>query len=84
MLRRVYVEYDPAVRRARMGCAALALVGTGMNAISPSMPERLLWTPVAAGIAVSLAVLSRRPAELSAPELSRPGVARNATLNGHE
>lgn len=47
------------VRRVRAGYAALAAVGTVMNAISPSLNERLVWTPVAAGLAVSLGLLAR-------------------------
>lgn len=49
------------VRRVRAGYAALAAVGTVMNALSPSKKERLLWTPVAAGLALSQALLAVRP-----------------------
>lgn len=49
------------VRRARTAYAAIAVVGTATNAISPSTPERLLWTPVAAALAVSFLTLARRP-----------------------
>ena len=46
------------VRRVRAGYAALAAVGTVMNALSPSKKERLLWTPLAAGLALSQGYLA--------------------------
>lgn len=49
------------VRRARAAYAAIAVVGTATNAISPSTPERLLWTPVAAALAAGFLTLARRP-----------------------
>ncbi|WP_345713975.1 hypothetical protein [Kineococcus glutinatus] len=43
-----------APRRAVLtGAAALMGVGTVLNLASPSLPERLLWTPVAAALAVT-------------------------------
>ena len=55
----------PAVTRARTAYAALAGVGTVMNAVSPSRPERLLWTPVAAAMSGSLWSLARDRGTLS-------------------
>lgn len=52
-------DYSPALARVRTAYAIVAGVGTVMNAVSPSRPERLLWTPVAGALAVSLACLSR-------------------------
>ncbi|HBX82715.1 MAG TPA: hypothetical protein DEG88_14300 [Propionibacteriaceae bacterium] len=51
----------PDVRRVRAGYGVLAAVGTLMNAASPSVKERLIWTPVAAGLALSHGVLAVRP-----------------------
>ena len=47
-------DSSPRVARVRTAYAALAGVGTVMNAVSPSRPERLLWTPVAGALSVSL------------------------------
>jgi hypothetical protein len=45
----------PALRRRVMfGTAALMSVGTLMNLASPSLVERMIWTPVSAGLAVLL------------------------------
>lgn len=45
----------PALRRRVMyGTAALMAVGTLMNLASPSLVERMIWTPVTAGLAVLL------------------------------
>lgn len=38
--------------RARTAYATVCAAGAVMNAASPSTPERLLWTPVAASLAV--------------------------------
>ena len=46
--------------RARMAFAVVGLAGAAMNAISPSVPERVLWTPVAATVGVGFALLARR------------------------
>ena len=51
--------------RSRRACAAygiLSAVGTVMNALSPSPPERTLWTPVAGALALSFGVLARSTA----------------------
>ncbi|KAB7744113.1 hypothetical protein GA707_11730 [Nostocoides sp. F2B08] len=50
---------SPSVTRVRTAYAALAGVGAVMNAVSPSRPERLFWTPVAAAMAASLWRLAR-------------------------
>ena len=50
---------SPTVARVRTAYAVLAGVGTVMNAASPSRPERLLWTPVAGVLSVSLWRLGR-------------------------
>lgn len=52
-------SHSPAVTRVRTAYGVLAGVGTVMNAVSPSRPERLLWTPVAAAMAGSLGALAR-------------------------
>ena len=43
-----------------MAFAVVGLAGAAMNAISPSVPERVLWTPVAATVGVGFALLARR------------------------
>ncbi|MGA8046949.1 MAG: hypothetical protein WCA30_11865 [Dermatophilaceae bacterium] len=58
-------SHSPAVTRARTAYAILAGVGTVMNAVSPSRPERLLWTPVAGALAGSLWRLSRERGDVS-------------------
>jgi hypothetical protein len=55
-------DRSPLLSRVRTAYAVVAGAGTVLNAASPSRPERLLWTPVAASIAVSLWRLSREPA----------------------
>lgn len=50
---------SPMVARVRTAYAVLAGVGTVMNAASPSRPERLLWTPVAGALCVTLWRLGR-------------------------
>lgn len=49
------------VQGARAAYAVLCGVGTVLNAVSPSAPERWLWTPVAAGLAVGFWGQARRP-----------------------
>lgn len=44
----------PWRRRVLTGAAALLALGTLMNLASPSLPERLIWTPVAASLSVLL------------------------------
>lgn len=44
----------PSRRRVLRATSVLLGVGTALNAISPSSGERLLWTPVAASLAVLL------------------------------
>jgi hypothetical protein len=45
----------PALRRRVMhGTAALMAAATLMNLASPSLVERMIWTPVTAGLAVLL------------------------------
>ncbi|MBK7721562.1 MAG: hypothetical protein IPI32_04835 [Austwickia sp.] len=41
-------------RRLQSGAAALFTVGTALNLASPSLPEKLTWSPVAAALAISL------------------------------
>lgn len=49
------------VTTARTAYTILYSVGTVMNAASRSTPERLLWTPVAGGLAASFWRLRREP-----------------------
>lgn len=45
----------PALRRHVMyGTAGLMVVGAVMNLASPSLPERIIWTPVTVALAVLL------------------------------
>lgn len=57
--RRVATGLPASQRRLLAAAAGLYAVGTAMNAASPSRTERLLWTPVAAGLAASLWVARR-------------------------
>jgi uncharacterized protein (DUF983 family) len=41
-------------RRVMYGTAGLMAVGTLMNLASPSFVERMIWTPVTAGLALLL------------------------------
>ncbi|WP_432483013.1 hypothetical protein [Kineococcus esterisolvens] len=43
-----------ARRRVLTGAACVTALGTVMNLASPSLPERVLWTPVAAALTVLL------------------------------
>lgn len=58
---------QPWRRRVLTGAAALLALGTVMNLASPSLPERLIWTPVAAALSVLLWRTARRAPSPAAP-----------------
>ena len=55
----VLARREPPPVRWLTGFAALCGVGTLTNLASPSLPERMAWTPVSAMLAVSFWRLSR-------------------------
>ncbi len=52
-------------RRSYAGLSAVFAVGAVMNAVSPSMAEKVIWTPVVAALAYSL--WRARPARVLGP-----------------
>ncbi len=53
-------------RRVLLGIAGYAGLGVVVNAVSPSLPERAVWTPMCA-LGAALAVQARREADRAGP-----------------
>ncbi len=64
----------PGARRTLLrGVAVVSGVGAAVNLASPSLPERLLWVPVASGISVLAWRLAGRAREVTAASAARAG-----------
>lgn len=66
-------HHPVARRRVLRGVAVVSGVGAVVNLASPSVPERLLWVPVASGIAVLAWRLAGRADEVTAASAARAG-----------
>ncbi|QIM21205.1 hypothetical protein G7075_08805 [Phycicoccus sp. HDW14] len=62
-----------ARRRLLRGVAVVSGVGTLVNLASPSLPERLLWVPVAAGTCVLAWRVAGRAGGVTAASAARAG-----------
>jgi hypothetical protein len=61
-------------RRVLYGVAPVMVVGALVNLASPSLPERMIWTPVTVALAISLWRAARHSSLKPAP-VTRPAVA---------